>query len=73
MPSSPGRLPNLPAKLRIVFTAYNRRAGVYQTIPGAAHQAVVNTPEELRRLMDAIWNTIEKGEWFDERNRSAQS
>ena len=68
-----GRLPNLPTKIRVVLTAYNRRAGVYQTIPGAALSCVTNTPEELKRLMDAIWRTIEDGAWFDERNRPFKS
>lgn len=59
----------MPVKIRLVLTAYNRQAGVYQTIPGAAQSCIVNSPEELRRLMDRIWLTIEDGEWFDERNR----
>jgi hypothetical protein len=66
------RLPNLPTKIRVVCTAYNRRAGVYQTIPGAAASCVVNTPSELKRLFDQIWRVIEEGKWFDESNRPAE-
>lgn len=65
-------LPALPAKVRIVLTAYSRRAGVYKTIPGAAASAYVNTPTELRRLYNAIWKVIEDGTWLDESNDTSE-